>query len=101
MQSICMGIEKEGGNEMERKYMKRLEGTYCKIVTKEPGEQRASVVTGTLEEVDFNDGFIVVDSEQGLGCLSINTIVAIKPGSNPTFETDNSTKELSIISQDS
>ena len=70
----------EGGKEMERKYMKRLVGKYCKIVTKEPGEQRASVVTGTLEDVDYEDGFILVDSNQGLGCLRINTIIAIKPG---------------------
>jgi len=65
---------------MEKKYMERLIGKYCKIVTKEPGEERASVVTGTLEDVDYKDGFILVDSEQGLGCLRINTIVAIKPG---------------------
>ncbi len=66
---------------MEKKYMERLVGRYCKIVTKEPGEQRANVVTGTLEDVDYQDGFILVDSEQGLGCLRINTIIAIKPGS--------------------
>jgi len=60
--------------------MERLVGKYCKIVTKEPGESRASVVTGILEDVDYKDGFILVDSEQGLGCLRINTIVAIKPG---------------------
>ena len=60
--------------------MERLIGKYCKIVTKEPGEPRASVVTGTLEDVDYKDGFILIDSEQGLGCLRINTIVAIKPG---------------------
>ncbi len=65
---------------MEKKYMERLIGKYCKIVTKEPGEDRASVVTGTLEDVDYKDGFILVDSSQGLGCLRINTIVAIKPG---------------------
>ena len=60
--------------------MERLIGKYCKVVTKEPGEDRASVVTGILEDVDYKDGFILVDSEQGLGCLRINTIVAIKPG---------------------
>jgi len=65
---------------MEKKYMERLIGKYCKIVTKEPGEGRASVITGTLEDVDYKDGFILVDSEQGLGCLRINTIIAIKPG---------------------
>ena len=65
---------------MEKKYMERLIGKYCKIVTKEPGEDKASVVTGILEDVDYKDGFILVDSSQGLGCLRINTIVAIKPG---------------------
>ena len=65
---------------MNRKYMDRLVGKYCKIVTKEPGEERASVVTGILEDVDYKDGFILVNSSQGLGCLRINTIVAIKPG---------------------
>lgn len=62
--------------------MERLVGKYCKIVTKEPGEERASVVTGYLEDVDYKDGFILVDSNQGLGCLRINTIIAIKPGKN-------------------
>ena len=65
---------------MDRKYMDRLVGKYCKIVTKEPGEERASVVTGILEDVDYKDVFILVTSSQGLGCLRINTIVAIKPG---------------------
>jgi flagellin FlaB len=65
---------------MEKKYMERLIGKYCKIVTKEPGEDRASVVSGILEDVDYKDGFILVNSKQGLGCLRINTIVAIKPG---------------------
>jgi hypothetical protein len=64
---------------MEKKYMERLIGKFCKIVTKEPGGKRASVITGTIEDVDYEDGFILVDSEQGLGCLRINTIIAIKP----------------------
>ena len=50
-------------------------------MTREPGEKRVSVVTGVLEDIDYEDGFILVDSEQGLGALRINTIVAIKPGS--------------------
>ena len=67
---------------MERKYMERLIGKYCKIVTKEPGEERASVVTGRLEDVDYKDGFILINSNQGLGCLRINTVIAIKPAKN-------------------
>ncbi len=62
--------------------MEKLIGKYCKIVTKEPGDSRASVVTGTVEDIDYEDGFILVDSAQGLGCLSINTVIAIKPGSS-------------------
>jgi len=65
---------------MEKRYMERLVGKYCKIVTKEPGEERANVVTGILEDVDYKDGFILVESSQGLGCLRIDTIIAIKPG---------------------
>jgi len=64
---------------MEKKYMERLVGKYCKIVTKEPGEERASVVTGKLEGIDYKDGFILIDSTQGLGFLRIDTIIAIKP----------------------
>ena len=61
--------------------MEMLKGSYCKIVTREPGEDRSSVITGTLKDIDYKDGFVIIDSEQGLGCLSINTIVAIKPKS--------------------
>lgn len=79
---------------MAKRYMERLVGKYCKIVTKEPGEERANVVTGILEDVDYKDGFILVDSSQGLGCLRIDTIIAIKPGKkhrteDTSFEKDN------------
>ena len=60
--------------------MEKLIGKYCKIVTKEPGEERANVITGILEDVDYKDGFILVDSPQGLNCFQIGTIIAIKPG---------------------
>jgi hypothetical protein len=74
------------GEKMEKRYMERLVGKYCKIVTKEPGEERANVVTGILEDVDYKYGFIVMDSSQGLGCLRIDTIIAIKPSKNHTSE---------------
>jgi hypothetical protein len=50
-----------------------------KKVVKKDGKERANVVVGILEDVDYKDGFILVDSEQGLGCLRIDTIIAIKP----------------------
>ncbi len=64
---------------MENKYMERFVGRYCKIVTKEPGEKKATITTGLLEDVDYEDGFIIIDSHQGLGALRISTIIAIKP----------------------
>ena len=66
---------------MKQKTMDRLLGKYCKIVTKEPGEEKARVVTGTIKDVDNDAGFIVIESIQGTNCLSIQTIVAIKPSS--------------------
>ncbi|MFH1100517.1 MAG: hypothetical protein V1726_00575 [Methanobacteriota archaeon] len=78
---------------MKGKYMERLVGKYCKIVTKEPGEERANVINGILEDVDYKDGFILVDSSQGLGCLRIDTIIAIKPGQKHGLEKQNIKKD--------
>ena len=61
--------------------MDRLVGRYCKIVLKEPGKERASVVSGILEDIDYDAGFVIIDSDQGLGCLNLKSIVAIKPRS--------------------
>jgi len=30
-------------------------------------------------EIDHDAGFLTIESAQGIGCLNINTIVAIKP----------------------
>lgn len=54
-------------------------GKYCKIVTKEPGNDKSYVVVGIVKGIDHDTGFIAVESTQGLGCLSIDTILAIKP----------------------
>lgn len=75
-----MTIFKRKVEKMEKRHMEQLIGKYCKIVTKQPGEERASVITGVLEDVDYKDGFILVDSSKGLDCLRIETIIAIKSG---------------------
>ena len=64
---------------MTRNIMDRCVGRYCKIVTKEPGEEKAIVVTGIVKDIDYDEGFITIESKQGLGILNIKTIVAIKP----------------------
>ena len=64
---------------MNGKCVDKLIGKYCKIITKEPGEERANVVTGMIMEIDHDAGFLTIESTQGIVCLTINTIVAIKP----------------------
>ena len=64
---------------MTRNIIDRCIGKYCKIVTKEPGEDKSHVVTGLVKNIDHDDGFITIESWQGLGVLNIDTIIAIKP----------------------
>lgn len=64
---------------MKRKCVDKLIGKYCKIVTKDPGDERTYVVIGIVKDIDHDAGFITIESTQGLGCLSIKTIIAIKP----------------------
>jgi hypothetical protein len=79
-------ISREGEN-MESRYLERLVGKYCKIVTKEPGDEKASVINGILEGVDYIDRFILINSSQGLGYISMETVLAIKPGNkNKKFD---------------
>ena len=59
--------------------MNRCIGKYCKIVTKEPGEDKACVVTGIVKDIDHDGGFITIESKQGTGLLNIKSIIAIKP----------------------
>ena len=63
---------------MDEKCADRLIGKYCKIVTKEPGEDKSHVFTGLVKSIDHDDGFITIESHQGLGVLNIDTIIAIK-----------------------
>jgi hypothetical protein len=64
---------------MKQKCVDKFIGKYCKIVTKEPGVERTYVVNGIVKDIDHGAGFITIESTQGLGCLSIKTIIAIKP----------------------
>ena len=57
----------------------RLIGQYCKIVTKEPDDERARVAVGIVKDIDHDAGFLILESAQGEGCLNIKTITAIKP----------------------
>jgi len=69
---------------MEKKFMDRLIGRHCKIVTKEPGEEKAQVVFAMIKLIDYDAGFIIIESNQGTGCLNMNIIEAIKPSDKTT-----------------
>lgn len=64
---------------MEKKYVDKLIGKKCKIVTKEPGSKKASIISGKIENIDNSDGLIFVNSKEGIGCIKMKYIVAIKP----------------------
>jgi hypothetical protein len=57
--------------------LKRFLGKNCKILTQEIDDEKTNVITGVIHSVD--NGFIVIESKQGIGCLNIKTIIAIKP----------------------
>lgn len=64
---------------MKGKGVDRSIGKYCKIVTKEPGEERVHVSIGTITDIDHDAGFMIVESDQGSKFINIESIVAIKP----------------------
>jgi len=66
---------------MKKRCMDRLIGRYCKIVSREPGEERAHVIFGFVKNIDHDSGLLVIESRQGVGCLNIEIIEAIKPSS--------------------
>jgi len=64
---------------MKTKSLDRFIGHHCKIVMKEPGDIKAHTITGTIKEIDQEDGFLIVKSTNGFWCLNIDEILAIKP----------------------
>jgi len=66
---------------MKKKCMDRLIGRYCEIVSREPGEERAHVIFGFVKNIDHDSGLLVIESHQGVGCLNLEIIEAIKPSS--------------------
>ena len=64
---------------MKTHNLDRMIGQYCKIVMKEPGDEKAHVVTGIIQEIDHHARMMVVKSGDGFWCLNIDEILAIKP----------------------
>lgn len=64
---------------MEQKYLDRMIDKYCKIITKGPGESRSQVIFGMIIGIDHDADILIISSKQGVGCLNIKTVEAIKP----------------------
>ena len=62
------------GNSLDR-----LKGRYCKIVTQEPGDYGVTVFYGEITDIDYEGGFIIVESEKGIGVINLEVVEAIKP----------------------
>lgn len=59
--------------------MDKLIGKYCKIVVREPGEERAHTIFGMLTNVDYDERLVLIKSNPCSAYLNLDTIVAIKP----------------------
>lgn len=64
---------------MKENSMEKFLGKYCKIVTQEPGDEKIHSVIGFVRDIDSDAGFLVIESDHGISCLNITTIVAIRP----------------------
>jgi hypothetical protein len=64
---------------MREKCLDKMINKYCKIITKEPGEEKVHVIFGLVQDIDYEAGLLFIESNQGLGCINIETIEAIKP----------------------
>ena len=64
---------------MKESMINKMIGQYCKFVINEPGEKKASTITGILKEIDKKNGFLIIESKLGEGIVNINSIIAIKP----------------------
>jgi len=64
---------------MVKRFMDELIGKYCKIVAREPRYNRAHVIFGILKNIDYDKRLVVIESNPGIKCLSMESIVAMKP----------------------
>jgi len=67
------------GKKMEQKCLDRMIDKYCKIITKGPGEARTHVIFGMIIGIDYDANIIIISSRQGVGCLNMKTVEAIRP----------------------
>jgi len=64
---------------MKDDFILTMVGKSYKIVISEPGQKRPSIINGIITEYDKESGLVFVESDQGIGCINIDNITAIKP----------------------
>jgi len=64
---------------MREEKFNRLLGKQYKIITKEPGDEKNHIIIGIIKEIEYDEKFIIIELSYGIYCLSMKTIVAIKP----------------------
>ena len=64
---------------MREEKFNRLLGKQYKIITKEPGDEKNHIIIGVIKEIEYSEKFIIIQSSQGIGCLCMRSILAIKP----------------------
>ena len=74
---------------MKEESLNRLLGKQCKIVTKEPGDEKNHTVIGVIKEIEYGEKFIIIESSHGISCLNMQSIVAIKPWQQYNIYTEN------------
>lgn len=66
---------------MTSKNIDKLIHKHCKFIIREPSKERARVIFGTLEGIDYDAGLIIIKSNPNLLSLNLNSLVAIRPKS--------------------
>ena len=64
---------------MKSKYIEKLLGKYCKIITKNPGEKKGKVRIGFLEDINYLDNSIIIELKEGVDTIQVENIIAIRP----------------------
>ena len=64
---------------MKEENLNRLLSKQYKTITKEPGDEKNHIIIGVIKEIEYDEKFIIVELSYGICCLSMKTIVAIKP----------------------
>jgi hypothetical protein len=64
--------------KMKPRYIEKLLGKYCKIITKKPGEKKGRVRIGFLEDINYLDNSVIIELKEGIDTIQVENIIAIR-----------------------